>query len=165
MSLIDVKVTATGVEADFSSLPERLHRLIYRRVSDLTTMLADRVRRKLSGEVLNVRSGDLRASFDQDVQDLGSEIVGKVFQSKDVPYARIHEYGGTITIPELPRKDFGVYHFTDASGRDVFTKGPIRSHVVHMPERSYLRSSLAEMRDEIIESLASAVSGPEIERS
>jgi len=165
MSMIDVKVSATGVEADFGTLPDRLHRLVYKTVSDLTTQLADRVRRKLSGEALHVISGDLRASFDQDVQDQGDQIVGKVFQSKDVPYARIHEYGGPITIPELPRKDFGVYHFTDSSGRDVFTKGPIRSHTINMPERSYLRSSLSEMRDEIIESLASAVSGSEIERS
>jgi phage gpG-like protein len=151
MSMIEVKVEASRVEADFGTLPDRLRRLVHKRVSDLTTQLADRVRRKLSGEVLQVRSGDLRASFDQDVQDNGDQIVGKVFQSKDVPYARIHEYGGTINIPSRASVDP--------------RKGATRAYTIHMPERSYLRSSLAEMRSEIIESLASAVSGPEIERS
>jgi phage gpG-like protein len=162
MSIIDVKVDATKIEADFGALPERLRQSVLRRVNRLTTELADRVRRKLSGEVLQVRSGDLRASIDQAVEDSGSEITGKVFSSGDVKYARIHEYGGTINhpggTPYIITRDFGALFISKVTASHFRVPPPVTGpHQIPIPERSYLRSSLAEMRDQIVEELTKAV--------
>lgn len=62
-------------------------------------VLADYIaEKKLSGQKLDVRTGNLRRSFQENkarkVQQRGEAITGTV--GTNIEYARIHEYGGTI---------------------------------------------------------------------
>jgi hypothetical protein len=69
-----------------------------------------------------------------------------------VPYARIHEMGGTIEIPEVSGK-LMVFNTSDGL---VFTRHH-KAFTVTMPERSYLRSALRDKHEEIIERMNKAV--------
>lgn len=86
------------------------------------TLVGNVKRDKLTGQVLNVRTGRLRRSIHHEIDARGSSVVATV--GTNVEYAKFHEYG---------------------LGR--------------MPERSFLRSSLREMRDQIRHDLKAAVRG------
>ena len=94
---------------------------------------------KLSGQVLKVRTGNLRSNINQTVEDQGGQIVGSV--GTNVKYGRVHEYGGTVSIPEHDRRLM--------SGKTV----TVRAHTATFPARSFLRSSLSDRRDRIIATL------------
>ncbi len=102
------------------------------------------VRDKLSGQVLNVRTGTLRRSIGQAVSDVGAKIVG--FVSTNVKYAPPHEYGfrGTVNVRAHLRE------VKEAFGKRL--KTPVTASVgaysrtVNLPERSFLRSALREMK-------------------
>ena len=73
-----------------------------------------RVKEKLSGEVLNVRTGRLRRSIVERVESSGSVVTGIV--GTNVEYAAPHEYGfiGVVTVKESLR--VSKLTFTCASG-------------------------------------------------
>lgn len=97
---------------------------------------------KLSGQVLNVRTGRLRRSINQAVIDEGEKVTGVV--STAVKYAPPHEYGfsGVVTVREHLRMQ------TKAWGKAITPKQvTVRSHSAKMnlPARSFLRSALHDM--------------------
>jgi phage gpG-like protein len=100
------------------------------------------VQRKLSGEVLEPRSGALRRSMRADVVEDVRGIRARVFSDGSVPYAGIQEYGGRIALPAIATVNGKALAFA-YEGRLVFAKRA-SAHVVTIPERSYLRASLAE---------------------
>lgn len=96
---------------------------------------------------LNQISGRLVGSINAiPAQINGEEISGSVEGGGGLVYAHIHEYGGVI----LPKTAKALRFQID--GKTIFAKS------VTMPERSYMRSSLVEMRDEIVASLQQAAS-------
>jgi phage gpG-like protein len=109
----------------------------------------------LSGQVLNVKTGRLRRSIFNEVTDTSTAVTGKVASSGDVKYAAIHEFGGKTPAHEiLPNKAKALAFVM--GGKQVFAA------VVHhpgsvMPERSYMRSSLHEMEQEIRDGIRAAV--------
>lgn len=113
------------------------------------------IRDKLSGQVLNVRSGDLRRSIQEEAPlTEGTGVFGRVFSSGDVKYARIHEYGGRTAPHDIVPNKAEALAFM-IGGKQVFAK------VVHhpgsqMPERSFLRSALADRAVEIGSALKEA---------
>ena len=104
---------------------------------------------------LHVRSGNLRRSIHSVVESGGTSIKGKVSSSGDVKYAGTHEFGGTIHVPDIVATKAKALHFV-VGGKDVFAKS-VKAHDITMPERSFLRSSLEEMRGEIVGGLNEAV--------
>lgn len=98
------------------------------------------VEQKLTGQVLHVRTGTLRRSITYAMHEDASGITGTVGTNLD--YAAIHEYGGTINIPEIRPRRVKALHFY-VGGAEVFA-ARTRPHTVTMPERSFLRSSLKE---------------------
>jgi phage gpG-like protein len=145
-------------------------------IQSLTIDVQRRVKEKLSGEVLKVRSNTLRSNINQEVLDDGNSIVGAV--GTNVVYARRHEYGfhGTETVSAHIRRSraqiaAATYTYRNKLGQLV-TKirqtgkcgksvGDIqvRSFTRHAntPERSFLRSSLREMATTIRNSMVDAV--------
>lgn len=110
---------------------------------------------KLSGQVLNVRTGRLRRSInvrlDTSVDDKPAGYVGT-----NLKYARPHEYGfhGLVTVREHLRTQ------TKAWGKPITpVEVTVASHPmkVNLPERSFLRSALADMGDDIKKELRGAV--------
>lgn len=115
--------------------------------------LLSRIRAKLSGEVLHVRSGKLLGSIRGEMRENANAIYGRTF-SQGVPYAAIHEYGGQTPPHDIYPRTAQALHFF-AGGKEVFAK------VVHhpgskIPERSYMRSSLAELREKMLADFAEA---------
>jgi hypothetical protein len=104
--------------------------------------LAERVRAKLSGAVLGPRSGALRAAIRAEVTENDDGFEARVWSGGAPPYARIQEYGGRIAVPALRAVNAKPLAFP-YGGRLVFAR-QTRAHVVSIPERSTLRSALAE---------------------
>jgi len=102
------------------------------------------MRNRLSGQVLNVRTGNLRRSIHHQVTSSGGLVVGEV--NTNVRYGAAHEYGfaGTVNVKASMRQ------IRQAFGRPL--KSPryvqIRAHSrnVRLPERSFLRSALCDMK-------------------
>jgi phage gpG-like protein len=139
-------------------IPATMQAALLRAVSSLTLRLETLVKQKLTGQVLNVRTGALRRSIFSTVDSNVSGVIGRVASAGDVKYAAIHEFGGTTPAHDIfPVKASALHFFM--GGKEVFAK------VVHhpgsrMPERSYLRSSLADMAPTIEAELrAAAVEG------
>lgn len=127
-------------------------------VTGLTLKLESKIKNeKLSGQVLNVITGNLRASVHSimPVEQTGGSVVGHVAQSGDVKYGAIHEFGGKTQAHDIyPTKAKALAFMV--GGKQVFAK------VVHhpgsqMPERSYMRSALADMRQEALEGMTDAI--------
>ena len=74
--------------------------------------------------------------------------------SGDVKYAGIHEFGGTIDIPEITAKGKALAFMR--GGQQEFYK-KVAAHTITMPERSFMRSSLADMKDQIVREMTEAV--------
>jgi len=107
---------------------------------------------KLSGQVLNVKTGRLRRSITQRVDGAGTaSVTGSV--GTNVGYGKVHEFGGPQTIKTHMRM------MTQAWGRPV--KNPrqisVREHIAKFPERSFLRSALADLEPKIKATLQGAV--------
>ena len=140
--------------AKLDAMPARVHGALLKKVTALGLQLEAKVKEALSGGVLNVRSGALRRSIFNRVDDSATAVTDTVASSGDIKYAGIHEFGGTIPAHDIvPSKAQALAFLFD--GKLTFAK---RVHIpdVQMPQRSYLRSSLAEMRDEIIDGLREA---------
>ena len=148
MSEFSIDLDDSRLVARLGAMPDKLRRALSNKTTRLRLELEARVKQKLSGEVLNVRTGALRRSIFSDQTETANEISARVVQSADVPYGRIHEYGGTTPPHDIYPTKAKALAFV-MNGRLTFAK------VVHhpgsvIPERSFMRSSLAEMRDEII---------------
>lgn len=105
---------------------------------------------ELSGQVLKVGvgtkdPGELRDSiFEENTQNSTSGVTYKVASGGNIPYAAIHEYGGTIHHPGSDK-----LQVFEVGGKTVFTNHTA-AHDIVMPERSYMRAGLAHQKDEIV---------------
>ena len=139
--------------ARFDAYPAALQAALGAKASELATALADLVKIKLSGAVLNTSSGALRDSIAAGVTADSDGVVASVGSEGDVKYAAIQEYGGKTSAHEiLPVKD-DVLAFVAGDGQHFARRIEHPGSVI--PERSYLRSSLEDMKDEILSALAS----------
>lgn len=155
---MDLKVEIFGdrdLIERLSSMPSKVHAALLRKVTALDLKLEAKVKQKLSGEVLNVRTGALRRSIFGKVEDEPTRVVGKVASSGDVKYAAIHEFGGKTAAHEIVAKNGQALAFM-MGGKQVFFK-KVNHPGSTMPERSFLRSSLSDMKSEILEGLRQAV--------
>lgn len=142
--------------ARLDRMPPAVHELLVRKIRVLALRLQAHIQRdKLSGQVLKVRTGALRRSIFQMVFESATRVIGRVYSSGDVKYARIHELGGR-TSPHIirPRKAQAL-HFM-MGGRGVFAK-EVHHPGSLMPERSFMRSGLADMAAEINSGMKEAV--------
>jgi hypothetical protein len=138
--MITAQVDAESAIAELETLKDRVGDVVGEAVEGAASQLLGLVQAKLSGEVLNARSGALRSSIrvESDAEGSGA----RVFSDGSVPYAHVQEYGGRIAIPEIVPKNAKALAFA-YGGRMVFA-ARTAAHVVNLPGRSYLRSSLAE---------------------
>lgn len=110
---------------------------------------------KLSGQVLNVRSGRLRRSINQRLEGAGTEMVAG-YVGTNVVYGRRFEYGFKGNVPVKAH----MRTIKQAFGRSI---SPVTVQVnaytmkANTPERSFLRSALAEMDDQIRAEIRGAV--------
>ena len=141
--------------ARLAAYPAALTAALSAKAAELAAALADMVKNdKLSGGVLNARSGALRDSIAASVSADADGVVASVASEGDVKYAAIQEYGGKTSAHEILPVKAQALAFV-IGGAQLFAR-----RVEHpgslIPERSYLRSSLDDMRDEILAALAEA---------
>lgn len=145
--MIEVTVPNTEqLQRDLGITRARLLADLKREVTRVAVDLTAHVKgNKLSGQVLNVQTGRLRRSINYKLTETGTGIEARV--GTNVEYARIHEFGfsGTVKVREHMRKAKEAYK--------------VRAHTrrVKLPERSFLRSSLQDMRQDIDQRIARVV--------
>lgn len=151
MSVTVEVIGDAALVARLDAMPGRVHDGLAPAVTRLGFELQRKVQsEKLTGQVLKVRTGRLRSSINTEIEDSGSEVAASV--GTNVSYGKIHEYGvGRSWLVEA--RNAKALRFT-VGGRTVFAR-----RVVHppLPERSFLRSALAEMAPAIEEGLREAV--------
>ncbi|MGQ0446166.1 MAG: hypothetical protein ACT4O2_13830 [Beijerinckiaceae bacterium] len=105
-----------------------------------------RIQQKLSGEVLETRSGALAASIISSIDNDGSETSVSI-SSTGAPYAAIQEFGGKTAARDIVAVNAKALAFSMGGGQ-IFAQS-VRHPGSTIPARSYLGSSLADMRDDI----------------
>ena len=144
------------VDLQLASLPADLLARLEEKARQLAAALAEKVREeKLSGGVLQIRTGALKASISSDISIDGNQVNATVGSFGDVKYAAIQEYGGRTSAHEI---------LPDKAQALAFVIGGVQRfarRVEHpgstIPASGYLQSSLDEAHDEIVEELSSAV--------
>ena len=149
--MLTIQVDASRVVAKIDRIDASTRTALRGAIVSITRELTARVQAKLSGGVLNYRSGALYRSIKANLVENPTSIYGRVYSDGSVPYARIHEYGGTIQHPGSSK-----FQAWQGPAGWVFTHFT-RPHAIPIPQRSYLRSSLAEMQGEIVARLTTAV--------
>lgn len=139
------------VQLNLASMGIRVRDRVRTDVTRLTIQLQAKVKAdKLSGQVLHVRTGRLRRSINALVRETPTSVVGQV--GTNVPYGTIHEYGGTVTVRAHMRQQTMVF------GHPIVPiTVAVAAHTATLPERSFLRSALREMRPQILATLRAGV--------
>lgn len=141
--------------ARINAMPAQVRRELLRKVTELSIKLEAKVKGKVSGPVLKVRTGALRRSIFHRVEVTDTSVVGSVASSGDVKYAAIHEFGG-VTKPHVIEPVKAKVLAFMVGGKRVFAR-KVNHPGSRIPERSFLRSSLADMKDEIAVGLKDAI--------
>jgi phage gpG-like protein len=131
-----------GVEFDAQAVQDAL----LGQADALRGALEARIQQKLSGEVLQIRSGALAASIISSIENDGSDTSVSI-SSTGVPYAAIQEFGGKTAAHDIIAVKAKALAFS-MGGDQIFAKN-VHHPGSTIPARSYLGSSLAEMRDDI----------------
>ena len=153
MSAIEVK-GLQETSAQFDAYPAALQAALGAKTTELAAALTDLIKNKLSGAVLNMCSGALRDSIAASVTADADGVRASVGSEGDVKYAAIQEYGGKTSAHEILPVKGDVLAFVAGSGQHFARRVEHPGSLI--PERSYLRSSLEDMKDEILTALADA---------
>lgn len=148
-----------GVDAvakKLAALPDHIKDEVKRSLVGVCLKLVAKIKsEKLSGQVLNVKTGTLRRSISYQVVDNANELTAQV--GSNVAYAAAHEYGfhGTVSVREHLREIKQAFGKSLKEPKTVM----VRAHSMRMniPERSFLRSAIEEMAPEIQQQIAAAV--------
>jgi phage gpG-like protein len=142
-----------GVSATLAAMPDRIRDALAAKADTLAAGLQAKIQQKLSGAVLNQKSGALARSIATTVDDSSANVsVG--ITTGDIPYAAINEFGGVIPPHQIVPDKAKAPAFV-IGGKQVFA-ARVNMPAIAMPERSYMRASLAEMAGEIREALGEA---------
>ena len=113
-------------------------------------LTVNRVKEKLSGEVLHVRSNLLRNSIERtDAVVLGSQVLSTIGSNvrtggESVVYAHIHEFGGQTRPHLIVAKNGKALAFS--MGGNTLIRRSVNHPGSKIPERSFLRSALTERK-------------------
>jgi hypothetical protein len=151
---IEVRITGENqLEARISGATDKLRAALYKKVTALGLMLHAKIVRKLSGEVLNVRSGALRQSIFTPITTMsGDTITTTTGSSGNVKYASIWETTGSAAHDIFPTKAKALHFIW--GGQERFFK---RVHIPAQAPRPFIKPALAEMAGIIDQELTEAV--------
>jgi phage gpG-like protein len=152
--MFDVSLNDTA-SAALAALPERIRTALAAKAGALAAALQAKIQQKLSGEVLQMKSGALAASVGVTIEESSTGVAVRIATSPDVKYAAIHEYGGTIPPHQIVPDKAKALAFLVGSKQAFAAR--VQTPAVTMPERSYMRTSLAETADEIRDEVDAAV--------
>jgi phage gpG-like protein len=134
--------------------PDAVLAALSAKAEDLREQLLAKVQANLSGDVLQERSGALKASIVAEVI-ASTDAIDFALGSDGVPYAAIQEYGGTTPPHEIVPVKARALAFAGAAG-PAFARR-VRHPGSRLPARSYLASARDALGDEIGDGLKAAV--------
>jgi phage gpG-like protein len=146
--MIEVKFTSdpSKLAAYLRSIPNGVHTSLLSAMARITIGLQSYiVSQKLQGQVLHHRTGNLGRNVAQEVREDTHGITGIVGVGRTAYYGKVHEYGGSFMVREHVR--------TSKLGNQF----SVRAHMATYPERSFMRTALAEKAVEIRAKIAEAV--------
>jgi phage gpG-like protein len=143
-----------GNTAALAAMPERMRQALSDKANAIAAALLDKIQQKLAGGVLNTKSGALAHSLVATIDDASANVTVRIAAS-GIKYAAIQEYGGTTPPHQIVPDKARALAFA-IGGKQVFA-ARVNLPAVTLPERSYMRSSLAEIADEIRDELSDAV--------
>lgn len=146
--LVDGDKLIARIERLYPALRNALTEEIQRIIFDLSAKVK---RDKLSGQVLNVRTGRLRRSITTRIEESADKVTGIV--GTNVEYAKGFEFGYTAKIGAGSRG--GPKGLSSKALQRYYERNPPRMR--SYPARPFLRPSLEEMRGEINERLKVAL--------
>lgn len=151
--MLSVVVTGTAeAEERIRSLPPEMHQALLGKIMGLSIRLQRYiVTEKLSGQVLNTITGRLKRSVQERTVDDGSLIFSEVYTDGSAPYDKIQEYGGQTGPHDIVATKAQALSFL-RDGKRVFYKR-VHHPGSKIPERSYMRSGLDDMRETIIQEM------------
>lgn len=153
--MIDIEVlNAEVVEARLASLSPRVRQRLRSVIGTQMIGLRDGVKGKVSS-LFKSGTGRLFRSIGGEMAESTNDVSATVF-SRGLPYARIQEYGGQTRAHTILPKNASVLAFMGKDGKMVFAR-KVNHPGSNIPGRSYMRSTLAEQRLEIIGAIRSAV--------
>ena len=146
--MISAGLVGDGAALDrLRALPHAANEGLARAIAKLGIALQNNVQQnKLSGQVLNTRTGALKSSIDVTTEQSGSGVTATVFTDLDYGAAQEYGFSGTVNVRASLRL------IKEAFGRPIAGKTiSVGAHSRHMdlPERSFLRSALADLAPEI----------------
>ena len=147
------------VIAHLRAMPGNIRKQLSKKVNELRLRLEQKIKdEKLRGGVLNYRTGKLYGSIFSGTEENATTIMGYAAQdASKAPYGRIHEEGGRTAAHIIEAVNGSALKF-NIGGKTVFVK-KVNHPGSTMPERSYMRSSLREMMQEIKQGLVETVQG------
>lgn len=148
-------VDASGAITDLNTIKTNSNANVQSTIQRLVIELTNKVKaNKLSGSVLKVRTGRLRNSVHYKTEKFGNLVVGTV--DTNVKYAGVHEYGfnGSVAVKAHMRT------IKEAFGKPITSRSitiGAFSRRMNMPERSFMRTALAEMKDKVYSDIEQAM--------
>ncbi|HWB50180.1 MAG TPA: HK97 gp10 family phage protein [Stellaceae bacterium] len=143
-------ITASIAGADgLRALPPALAERLAQEVERLGGVLRERIERKLSGEVLQRRTGRLAGSITVAAERAGTG--ASITIASDAPYAAIHEYGGSLPGRTVLPASARALAFPWRGQQRFFKR--VQLPAVTMPQRSFMRTA----RDETLPAFRAAV--------
>lgn len=119
---------------------------MYRAMTILEVAIKQNIRTR-SG--LKVRTGTLLNSIQKRVKQTGNVVTGTI-GPENVPYAAIHEFGGTIPARRVEPRNAKVLRWFGKRGKMFFSKGH-EIGPVKIPARPYMEPALEEKAEVIRE--------------
>jgi phage gpG-like protein len=108
-----------GYSAALAGMPERVRDALSARANILAAALQAKIQQKLSGTVLNQKSGALARSIVATVDESSANVAVTIATSADIKYAAIHEYGGMVPPHEIVPDKAKALAFV-VGGKQVF---------------------------------------------
>ena len=144
---ITIKADLAEIVNSFEERKRLVKTNLYNAFRRIARELASYIKyQKLSGQVLNRKSGRLMGSVGMSVTQSDGDFQLRVFAGgEEAPYAIVHELGGTIQVPaHMSASRLGCQYM-------------IAAHSARYPQRSFMRTSLEENEDAISEKIQEAV--------
>jgi phage gpG-like protein len=132
--------SADALDDRLARLPQAMRDALADKLADLGQRLADKVRDELSGPMLRVRSGRLRASVTAVLAQDGDRLSAEIAIGQDLPYAAIQILGGKIAAHEVVARNGQVLRFMIA-GQPVFARR-VRVPEVILPAHPVMQAAL-----------------------
>lgn len=130
---IDLHVDTDSLKEFIGEKRNRLVEVIGNRIDVMNSIVADRIRANLSGQVLKAQSGNLLSTVDWTPSSQSGDIVsGEVHAGGDLaPYGIYFEKGG-IGPYIIEAKDGGSLYFM-FEGKRIFAKIVLHPAIPHLP--------------------------------